>query len=257
MKCKKYEMTASAYIDRQLAEEEETEYRSHLGMCADCRSYLTELREVSLLVSGVSQSDAPGELHSYIISAVKRSGASQAASPARVYEWLLKMNPLPISYLTGAFVSVCLFAFVLSGFRPIPVIGADGKQMIAIPVTTGPIVTGSEPEFNSYNNLPPNAAASGNEHYYELPRVIDNGSLVSFSHIAYERVGSDGMSALVEVSPDGHAELVEVLDEPHDPVLVEQLWWSLSRRTFQPARVEGRAVSTRIVLVVEKVDVGG
>ncbi|HKY04563.1 MAG TPA: zf-HC2 domain-containing protein, partial [Blastocatellia bacterium] len=164
MKCKKYEMTASAYLDRQLAEEEEIEYRSHLGMCADCRSYLSELREVSLLVSGVSHPETPGELHSYIMSAVERTGASQAASPARVYEWLLKMNPLPISYLTGAFVSVCLFTFVLSGFRPIPVIGPDGKQMIAIPVTTGPIVTGSEPEFNSYNNLPPNTASTGNEH---------------------------------------------------------------------------------------------
>ena len=87
--------------------------------------------------------------------------------------------------------------------------------------------------------------------------MIDNGALVSFSHIVHDKVGTESMSALVEVSSDGHAELLEMLEEPRDPALVEQLWWSLGKPTFQPARVEGRAVQTRIVLLVEKVDVSG
>ncbi|HYP29182.1 MAG TPA: zf-HC2 domain-containing protein [Blastocatellia bacterium] len=257
MNCKKYRLMASDYMDRQLAGEAATDYVSHLEGCADCRAYLEDLRDTSLVLRSVEEPRVPEELKSYIMTAVSRHASKELSLGQRGFEWLLRLNPLPISYLAGAMASVVLFTFVLSAFKPLPMIGDDGKHITAVPVITGPIVTGSEPEYNSYNNLPPSTASTGNEPYYELPRVIDNGSLVTFSHIAYDKVGTESMSALVEVSSDGHAELLEILDEPRDPELVEQLWWSLSKPTFQPARVKGRAVQTRIVLVVEKVDVSG
>jgi len=257
MNCKKYKSIASDYLDRRLSQEAAIEYVSHLEACADCRAHLEEMRETSLVLHRLEEPDVPEELHSYIMTTVSRRSSREMSLRQRTFEWLLRLNPLPISYLTGALASVVLFSFVLSAFKPLPVLGEDGRNIISIPVIAGPVVTGSEPEYNSYNNLPPNAASNGNQHYYELPRLIDNGSLVTFSHIAYDKVGTESMSALVEVSSDGHAELLEVLEEPRDPALVEQLWWSLSKPTFQPARVEGRAVQTRIVLVVEKVDVSG
>ncbi|HVF89941.1 MAG TPA: zf-HC2 domain-containing protein [Blastocatellia bacterium] len=257
MNCKKYKLMASDYLDRQLSREDSVDYLSHLEGCADCRAYLEEIGETSLILRRLEEPRPPEELQSYIMTAVARRSSNESDFGQRSFEWLLRLNPLPISYLAGALASVVLFTFVLSAFKPLPVLGADGRQIISIPVIAGPVVKGSEPEYNSYNNLPPNAASTGNQNYYELPRVIDNGSLVTFSHIAYDKVGTESMSALVEVSSDGHAELLEVLEEPRDPVLVEQLWWSLSKPTFQPARVEGRAVPTRIVLLVEKVDVSG
>jgi len=39
--------------------------------------------------------------------------------------------------------------------------------------------------------------------------------------------------------------------------LLRTLSWSLSKRPFQPAIIEGKPVLTRIVMVVEKVDVWG
>jgi hypothetical protein len=87
--------------------------------------------------------------------------------------------------------------------------------------------------------------------------VLDNSALVSFSHIAYQKRGNEGMSALVEVDSDGCGRLVDVIDAPKDPYMIEQLWWSLRNRTFQPATVSGRPVSTRIILLVEKMDVSG
>jgi hypothetical protein len=65
------------------------------------------------------------------------------------------------------------------------------------------------------------------------------------------------MSALVEVDSDGRGRLVDMLNSPNDPYLIEQLWWSLRNRTFQPATVSGHPVPTRIILLVEKVDVSG
>ena len=64
-------------------------------------------------------------------------------------------------------------------------------------------------------------------------------------------------TVVVEVDSDGRGTLVDVLNAPKDPYLFEQLWWSLRNRTFQPATVSGHPVPTRIILLVEKVDVGG
>ena len=37
MECKKFESTASAYLDRQLTDAETAAYRAHLASCGDCR----------------------------------------------------------------------------------------------------------------------------------------------------------------------------------------------------------------------------
>jgi hypothetical protein len=147
-------------------------------------------------------------------------------------------------------ISMISFSALFSSFRPIPASAIRTEQ-----ATIYPIINGSDREYHSYNNLPPDTA--NNDHYYQLPRVLDNSALVSFSHIAYQKPGNQGMSALVEVDPDGRGRLVDVLDAPEDSYLIEQLWWSLRDRTFQPATVSGHPVPTRIVLLVEKVDVGG
>ena len=49
----------------------------------------------------------------------------------------------------------------------------------------------------------PDSGSTDTQQYYQLPRVLDNSALVSFSHIAYQKPGNQGMSALVEVDPDG------------------------------------------------------
>jgi hypothetical protein len=178
--------------------------------------------------------------------------AARSLSPDQLFvEWLQKLNPRVVSYATGALVSAVMFAIFISIAKPIPVSGTATAAAIY------PVVTGSDREFRSYNDIPTDSKGTSEDHYYELPRVLDNGSLVSFSHIAYQKPGPEGLAALVEIAPDGRAQLVNILQDSADPYLVEQLWWSLNERTFQPATVAGRPVSTRIVLFVEKVDVRG
>ncbi|HLG17685.1 MAG TPA: hypothetical protein VJH03_24795 [Blastocatellia bacterium] len=196
--------------------------------------------------------ESPRELRSYIMTAVGRRVSGEITLEQRFVEWLARLNPRVVSYATGTLMSAVLFGMFISAARSIP---AGGPTPVEASIT--PIVRGSDLEFHSYNDLPADALLSSAGHSYELPRVLDNGALVSFSHIAYSKPGDEGLAAMVEVSPDGRAQLVDILGEPSDPHLVEQLWWSLGNRTFQPAYVEGRAVSTRIVLFVEKVDVGG
>jgi anti-sigma factor RsiW len=252
MQCKKVESLTSAYLDRRLSEREASAFHSHLSECGPCRSYLMEVEEVSLALRRSDHPEAPRELRSNVMNYLERRAKNQISAGERVTEWLMKFNPRPMSYAAGVVASTILFAFLLSGLKPIPATGTKVERAAILPV-----MSGSNIEYHAYNDLPRDNASSDDGQYYQLPRVLNNSALVSFSHIAYQKAGDEGMAALVEVDADGSARLVNVLDEPGDPYLVEQLWWSLSNRTFQPAIVEGHAAPTRIVLLVEKMDVGG
>lgn len=252
MECKKFELTASAYIDRQLLENEAADYRKHLSACADCRLHLVETQAVSIALRNADRPAVPRELRSYIMTEATRRARNEISLYESLLAWLLKLNPRPVAYATGLVVSMLSFAALFSSFRPIP-FGESQSEQAAI----FPIVSGSDREYHSYNNLPQDASSTDSNNYYRLPRVLDNSALVSFSHIAYQKPGNQGMSALVEVDSDGRGRLVNVIDAPKDPYMIEQLWWSLRNRTFQPATVSGRPVSTRIILLVEKMDVSG
>ncbi|HSO75751.1 MAG TPA: zf-HC2 domain-containing protein [Blastocatellia bacterium] len=252
MNCNEFEMTASAYIDRQLDEDKSAEYRTHLSQCSACRFDLAETEAASIMLRRADRLEAPRELHSYVMSEISRHANNEIGMFQRFFEWVLKLNPQPIAYASGAVISAVLFGAFLSSFRPIP---HSGVRVVHVAIL--PAIHGSDSEYHSYNNLPPDKGTPASEHYYELPRVLDNSALVSFSHIAYQKPGNQGMSAMVEVGEDGRAKLVDVLDSPKDPYVIEQLWWSLRSRTFQPATVSGHPVSTRIILLVEKMDVSG
>jgi hypothetical protein len=246
-------MTASAYIDRQLDEVQADEYRNHLAICSDCHLHLVEIESASLMLRDVSRPEVPRELRGYVMTEIDHRRSPNFGFPDRLLNWLIKLNPRVVAYATGLVMSLASFGVLFSTFKPIPVPVNEVEQ-----VAIYPIVNGSNREFHSYNNLPPDTGSADDEQYYQLPRVLPNDSgLVSFSHIAYSSPGSETMRALVEIGIDGRGKLLDVIDAPKDPFVIEQLWWSLRNRTFQPAIVSGRAVPTRIILLVEKVDISG
>jgi hypothetical protein len=214
--------------------------------------HLVEIQALSLALRKAEPPAAPRELRSYIMTEATRRARNEISLGESLFAWLLKLNPRPVAYATGLVISMLSFAALFSSFRPIPF-----GEIQSVQAAIFPVISGSDREYQSYNNLPPDRGLTESEHYYQLPRVLDNSALVSFSHIAYQKRGNEGMSALVEVDSDGRGRLVDVIDAPKDPYMIEQLWWSLRNRTFQPATVSGRPVSTRIILLVEKVDVSG
>jgi hypothetical protein len=258
MSCKEFALLASNDLDETLSVREAMLYHAHLAACAPCRARREELRRLSELFREVRSPEVPRELHGYVMTAIERRVRGDISLHQQANEWLLRMNPKPLSYATGVVLSVILFAITLAGIRPIQV-GAESPRLSAVTYLLAPpppIVSSDQIEFNLYNDLPTNASIT-NEDYYELPHVNDPSSLISFSHIAYQKPGNEGMAAVIEVEKDGRSRLLNVLDEPSDPTVVEQLWWTLSKPTFQPATVEGQPVSTRIILLVEKMDVDG
>ncbi len=253
MECKKFEFMASAYLDGQLTDAETVAYSAHLSACDDCRLHLDEVEQASLMLRELHSPEAPRELHSNVMREVTGRARKEITLAEQALAWLARFNPRLVAYSTGSVMSALMFALVFSGFRPIPVPAVEANETAMI----FPVVSGSDREYHSYNNLPQDKDSTTEEHYYQLPRVLDNSALVSFSHIVYCKPGNEAMSAMVEVDPDGRGQLIDVLNAPKDPYIVEQLWWTLRSRTFQPAIVSGHPVSTRIIMFVEKVDVSG
>lgn len=256
MRCETFQPMASAYLDQELSLSELKEYRAHLGGCTLCSQHLQELEETSMFFREVRRPEVPRELHGYVMTAIEWRTSGEMSFAQGVMDWMLTLNPRPFSFATGAVVSIILFALTLSGFRPIPVNAADSRlNSTAVLLAPPPDpIFGSGDEFNLYNNISLKALPTDS---YELPRMVNRGSMASFGYLAYQQPGNESMSALVEVDRDGRGTLVNVLDDPKDPMVVEQFWWALHERTFQPAIVEGQPVATRIVFFTEKVDIGG
>jgi len=252
MKCKNSKQTASAYLDRELQPQEMTEYKGHLAGCADCRSYVSELNNLSYALASLPRVDTPRELHSYVMGPIRRGVSGEFRPIERLVDFCQKLNPRLVSYGVGLMVSGVLFGLTLAGLRPYRVIeGPIAAQY------DDPAVLGSDQEFDAYNNLPPHGSDGSAQHDYELPRVVRDSSLISFSNVAYRKPGNEGAWMLVEIGADGKGKIIQVLEKPNDPDVIGDLEWSLSKRPFQPAVLSGRPVQTRIVLHVEKVDISG
>jgi hypothetical protein len=70
MRCSQSELIASSHLDQQLTENEATDYLAHVEACADCRAYLAELEQVSLILRQITRPDTPQELRDYVMSVV-------------------------------------------------------------------------------------------------------------------------------------------------------------------------------------------
>jgi hypothetical protein len=250
MQCKEFRWSASSLIDRRLDADEGAKYQAHLDICGDCRSHLADIRQVSLMLRDWLPPDLPEEIRGNVMAAVRLRAGGEVKLALRVTELLQKLNPRLVSYAAGALVSAMLFGFTLAGLRPIP---STGSMVAAYT----PGIPASDDVYHVYNDIPPDSGSGEFNHSYELPRVVGSSSLISFSNVAYQKPGNEVAAALVEVLPDGRGRLLEMLEEPSDPNFTDELKWSLSKRPFQPATRSGQPVQTRIVLLLQKIDVSG
>jgi hypothetical protein len=268
MRCEKFEPMASDYIDQELSATELQVYRAHIDLCTPCSQHLQELEETSLFFKEVRRPEVPRELHSYVMTAIERRASGEVSLRQGVMEWMLTLNPRPFSFATGALFSIVLFAITLAGFKPLPVSSAGPKvSATAVLWATAPPldpILSSLEEYDRLNNISAKSSLQNNDfvkasstNSYEIPRMINSSSTASFGYLAYPNPGNESMTAWVEVDRDGRSKLIDVIDEPKDPMAVEQLWWFLHERTFQPAIVDGQPVATRIIFFAEKVDVSG
>jgi hypothetical protein len=153
-----------------------------------------------------------------------------------------------IAYSVSVIVTCVLFTGTLAGLRPIWQMARNLQQE--------PRIWMSAAEAAALGIPTPDGVATV---AYTLPRVAERGSLSQFA--AYPGVpDDDDLVVIAEVRPDGRASLVEVLSGPEDPEFVNELRIALNRPAFVPASAigaSGRPVPSRIVLLLQRVDVVG
>src|SRR5256885_628444 len=137
MECKKFELTASAYIDRQLDEREASRYREHLVECEACRSQLAETEALSMTLRNSDPIEVPRELRGYVMNEAARRSRKEVSLTQEVFEWMLKLNPVPVSVASGVIVSLLSFATLFSSFKPIPIGAVESQAASIFPVISG------------------------------------------------------------------------------------------------------------------------
>jgi hypothetical protein len=261
MDCQNIRELTSEYIDHLLGEEQRRAYVDHLSACAACRAYLAETRGAVGELRALGAPPLPGGLAESTLRAIDRTAEPRLAVVGRPpRRWLRPVDPRPaaflkrflaeyefrlISYGVGMVASFAIFTSVLIGLQPLADLTREyGARPATIWITTRQAdAMGQE--------LGPRLTAVA----YTIPKVSEQGGLPQFAARANS---PDDIVVLADVGVDGRASIVEVLSGPEDPHFVGELAVALNRPVFVPARaVSGRPVRSRVVLLLQHVDVVG
>jgi hypothetical protein len=264
MLCREVRNRTSEYLDRRLGETHRRAFDEHVAGCASCDRRLDETRAAIELLREAPAPRPPSGMLASTLRAIDRTVEPRlaiVASPPRrrvrplaggllafcgrlVVDYEFKL----IAYSVGVVVTFALFTSTLAGLRPIWQIAQSLRQE--------PMIWMSSEEAAALGIPTPAGVTTV---AYTLPRVAEHGSLSQFA--AYPGVqGYEDLVVIAEVRPDGCASLVEVLSGPEDPEFVNELRIALNRPAFVPASavsVSGRPVSSRIVLLLQRVDIVG
>ncbi|CQR54652.1 anti-sigma factor family protein [Paenibacillus riograndensis] len=83
----------SAYLDGELAQEEQLQIESHLDNCPSCQSLLLELMELKqMFTAAMNELAEPAELETRIMQAVAKESAKQ--SLGKLWLWVLLFSAL-------------------------------------------------------------------------------------------------------------------------------------------------------------------
>ena len=260
MRCRNYKLLASDYIDGLLGESDRSAYIDHLARCPGCRTHLTETRSAVDFLKKSTSVAAPMGLFEGTIAALERDSepslaiVSPPVTKARIprfdHDLLSLMRHFVVnnefklvSYGVGMVASCVLMLGTLNALKGVGVIFQPQTPTIWISVQESEVM-GLEPRDGF-------AMVA-----YTIPKVTASGGLPQFAATA--QPSENEIMVLADVGTDGRASIVEVLSGPSDPQFVARLENALYRPSFTPAKTKsGRAVPSRVVLLVQQVEVVG
>jgi hypothetical protein len=262
MHCQESQKRTSEYIDHLLGEVDRSAYVDHLAACAPCRAHLGEMRGTVEWLRSLPAIPPPPDLYESTFRAIDRTEEPRlavVATPPRrrlrpmdaglgalVRRFFVEHEFHLIAYSVGMVASFFLFTGVLMGLRPLVALTAgQSPRQATIWITTR--------EADAMGvDLEPRLAAVA----YTIPKVSEQGGLPQFA--ARSQASGSDLIVLADVSAEGRASIVEILGGTADPQVVGELAIALNRRVFVPARaISGRPVASRVVFLLQRVDVVG
>ncbi len=260
MKCIDTKNNSSAYLDDLLDNVEISQIESHLEVCPNCRSDVTELKGLRNELRLIGKPAMPAATHDRVRSAVRfelrhgRPGIGTA-----------------ISELLGARIlqfGVGVAASVLIGFSFLSLMFDSGRYQAVSGAAPQPIDTSDMVASNKYpfaidrkiDIVPSDYARNRVEVANESPSINPQGALVALTRsMVRGNIKEDSVVVVADVFSNGLAQIAEVIDPSRNKDAVEELERALDgdlgNAPFVPAAMDNRSDSVRVVLRFETVDV--
>ena len=258
MHCYEVRFHASEFVDLRLDDETHQRVSEHVAGCAECGAHVEAIRAVCGSLRGLRAPAPPSDLFESTLVALDRevepemtiitrrhfklrphyqgSLLSVAGQVLQDYEFKL------IAYSAGLCLSLVLFGGMLASMRPLlslsPFVSPSQQTVWMTPVESQALGT----SFMSVHTL---------------PRIAEAGTRPEVATAAPEW---GNLVVIAEIAVDGRGSIVEVLNNPSsNHEAVGELAHAINQpRAFVPAyATSGRPIPTRVVLIVERVDVVG
>jgi hypothetical protein len=93
-----------------------------------------------------------------------------------------------------------------------------------------------------------------------LPSVESSSAMLAIADLtlqADQQTPTKDLFVVAEVSTEGRAQLIQLVDAPKSQKLEKGVADALKRASFKPATKGGRPVNTRMLLLIQTIDVRG
>lgn len=240
MNCLNVRLQASSYLDHQLSSAANQEFLFHINSCKACFKYVDDIRQTSSLLKGLGTATPPPDLARNIVAKMNAAHVCRPAShslKAWLDNFILYTRPQYVSYATGFILTCLLFTGVIYGFRPKFVEELAGQ----VTVTFTPIETIELPTPSPIETL---------------PSVEASNALAELTAKAHQTPNKD-IFVVADVSTKGQAKLVQLVDGPQNAQFERNFAAALKRASFRPATKDGRPIQSRMLLLIQTIDVRG
>lgn len=241
MNCRRCRKLASAYLDRQLAPPEHRDVLQHLSRCPSCRAYLGELEHISRRLGALPSVTPPATLAADTVAAfVRLRQRPSMGILTALANWAMS-HARPVSAVASFLITAVCYGAILGQMKPIP----------SIPLSVrAPTITVSASQYRWINGL---SSSSLDASSYTFPRIRRAPS----SDASLAEVKTTPIVVIAMIHADGRASLVQLVEPAGTPQLMEHVRTALSALQFRPAMAGGHPVPTRLILLVDRMDVRG
>jgi hypothetical protein len=249
MTCKSFQRDVSDYADFHADERMRVAMHAHASDCPACRKLLEETqtlrRELSKLPEPALSPVFSREIVAALDAAAARRAAPASLQLSQAAHWLSK-RPLMAGYGVGLVMTLALFAITLASLKPmLRWVQPPQYDIVYMPKEEmRPFMAHVQPTANMHLASHPTLEFEG-----ELARLPEALFLTNED--------GGGVVILAEVGPNGRAQCVRLVSPHNTPETIATVNAALSGASFQPAMRRGRAVSSKIVLLMEHIYIRG
>lgn len=232
MNCTSIKKQASLFVDGQLSPAQNQEFLHHVNSCEDCYGYLEEMKRNCAALLLLKDEAPPRYLVESVMARIDEEHQKQ--SLAAWLERLLTLDPQVTAYAASFLLTCMLFTGVIYGLKPNFRFSKDIEERL--------IVAFSQPP------------APLNE---TMASVESASAIVELTFINPSPTNRKELFVVAEVSDKGRAKLIQVVGASDNPGLEIKVDQALKRASFKPATRAGKPVNSKMLLLIETIDVRG